>query len=311
MLYLKGQNSSFISGSLSSFNPVISYGFNLSQLSTYDPNSTNQSLSAQLFVSAPSINVTLEMANAEIVPVVPVFPSSSQMFLSSSVFSSSMMNMYSSSMIVCYTTGMEESSSTMIAPTSSSSIATSSSIASSSSTTSNIPISISIITVSESAIMTTIHDTVTQTATVCPSLGNTPLLSISTTTYTTTATVTAMASACSPSNSTTPTRSSSTKTAPTSEANAFTEKIEVVGSALYFGIAVIIIAVIVIVALSIFCCVFCYKRGHQKGRISEIKFDREIEMSGTNPLYDDPADTMSYRSSVASVDEKKLLQFMQ
>lgn len=276
----------------------------MSELSTYDPNNTNQSLSALLSVSVASINVTLGMANAEIVPVVPFFPSSTQAFMSSSIFSS-MMGMYSSSMVVCYTTGMEESSSMMIAPTSSSSIVSSSSV------TTNVPISVSIITVSESAIMTTIHDTVTQTATVCPSLGNTQILSISTTTYTTTATVTASASACRPSNSSTPTRSSSVKTQPTPEANAFTEKIEVVGSALYFGIAVIIIAILVLLALSIFCCVFCYKRGHQKGRISEIKFDREIEMSGTNPLYDDPSDTMSYRSSVASVDEKKLLQFMQ
>ena len=299
----KGTNSSYVTGELSPLNPMISFGFNLSQLSTYDPYSTNQSIGAQLTVPTSPVNITLGIAAADIVgPVVPVFPSNSF-----SPSSSTMMNMYSSSMIVCYTTDVEVPSSTAVASSSSSSIATSSS-----SVSSNVPVSLSIITVATPTyLMTTVMETIVQTATVCPSVSNTPLISISTTTVTATTTVSG-SSMCSASDIQT-TRSLSVTPSPSNKpasGNALTEKIEVVGSALYFGIAVIVIAVIIMIALSIFCCVYCYKRGHEKGRISEIKFEREIEMAGNNPLYDE-TDTMSYRSSVASMDDKKLMQFMQ
>ena len=295
-IFFKGTNSSFVTGELSSLNPMISFGFNLSQLSTYDPYSTNQSIGAQLTVPTSPVNITLGIAAADIVgPIIPVFPSNSF-----SPSSSTMMNMYSSSMIVCYTTDVEVPSSTAVASSSSSSVS------------SNVPVSVSIITVvTPTYLMTTIMDTIVQTATVCPSVSNTPLISISTTTVTATTTVSG-SSMCSASDIQT-TRSLSVTPTPSNKpasGNALTEKIEVVGSALYFGIAVIVIAVVIMIALSIFCCVYCYKRGHEKGRISEIKFEREIEMAGNNPLYDE-TDTMSYRSSVASMDDKKLMQFMQ
>ena len=77
-------------------------------------------------------------------------------------------------------------------------------------------------------------------------------------------------------------------------ANALTKDISVSSGGLYFGIAGVIVAVIVILVVSFFTCIVCYYYGQRKGRTVDIKDPIDIEMSGVNELYDNTVPGYEY-----------------
>ena len=84
-----------------------------------------------------------------------------------------------------------------------------------------------------------------------------------------------------------------------------TREISVAGGTFYFGIGGFVVAIIVVLIFSFFCCMTCYQRGKQKGHKLEIKLEREIEMSATNDLYNESMSNGYRLGSRSSVDEKK------
>ena len=169
-----------------------------------------------------------------------------------------------------------------------------------------------------------ITDTETQLTTVCPF--STPMISIIVTTSTLSATcpasITKSVTVC-PSTSVKDDKSSTikgnektssvkaTETFTAAKPNFLTREISLAGGAFYFGIGGFVVAIIVILIFSFFCCMACYQRGKQKGRKLEIKLEREIEMSATNELYNESMSDGYSLGSRSSVGEKKLLQYMQ
>ena len=260
---LTGENSTIMACELSSLHPWIIFGFNLSNLGSFDANST-QTIWSKLWITDSSVNSIVAPNLTNIVPISPV--------MSSSMSSSSMM---SSSMT------------------------------------------------SSSAMISVSTTTETQLTTVCPF--STPMISIIVTTSTVSATcpapITKSVTVC-PSTSVKDDKSSTikgdektssikaTETLTTAKHNFLTREINIAGGAFYFIIAGFVVAIIVVLIFSFFCCMACYQRGKQKGRKLEIKSEREIEMSATNDLYESIHESMTDGFN-PSVDEKKLLQYMQ
>ena len=299
---------------LSSFNPWTTFGFDLTQLDSYNPNVT-QTINTELSIPNADIDVTVSPSTVNVIPiVVPSFSSVEAQTSTEQMSSSEMMSLID----MCYTSMMMSSMTPVMSSTVSSSY--------------NAP------TTSFTVPTTTVISTVTQTLTsiattsICPSSSTLSLPSsttnsvpvsistttvyVSTTSTTTTyvpltTTTTETVSNCTVSGTRNTTITSTVGTdKPPSKPDGLSQELSIPGGAIYFGIAGFVIAIIVILIFSICCCLFCYHKGHRKGQSMEIRLHKEIEMSANNPLYDAASDmdSVSFRSSV---DEKQLLQYIQ
>jgi hypothetical protein len=296
-----GESSPNLTCELSSLHPWNTFGFDLTQFSSYNPNIT-QNISANLWLpQAIRMNATVSSDVITIIPVpielsstmLPMLTSTDQFMTTSDICPSPspspMSSIPPSTFISTVTDTVTTTNNVTI--TQYSTITDVSSMA----------ICPSSVTVTPSTSTTTIVNVVTTT-------------SVSTSFIVTTTTQFSTLSDCLKTSSSNKSESQQPTATTRPNVNALTQNVPVPSGALYFGIVGFIIVIVVVIVISIFCCIFLYYKGKKKGRKLEIKLERDMEMSANNPLYYDPqgGDNSSLYSSVkGSLDEKQLLQYMQ